>query len=292
MGNPIRRCLMNECKKSRLLFDNAICGELTHGEKIFLDRHLKNCPKCRAEFNKDRALFSVITKKKDHEPPPGFWEHYTANLHQRMLREGVLTEKKHRKRLNRRLTLPTIPAWAVRGAAAAILLIVGIFIGREFFAPRPQPTPVPVPARQDNENVSGNLTSQQKILLRTGSFLNRSRVILLAIENFDPETENAQIINLPSQKRISKALLKEAIELKQALSQTRQRRLEELVSQVEVILLQISNMDPGSETEILQLTGDGEYICDMLFDLGTYDLHCSKFNIKHKKGNLKKGGQI
>jgi metal-responsive CopG/Arc/MetJ family transcriptional regulator len=283
---------MNECRKSRLLFDDAFFGELSNPNKLFLDRHLESCPRCRAELNQNSLLLSVATKKNDHEPPPGFWDNYTANLHQRMLSERVLKEKKRLEQPTHRFTLTSLPNWALKGAAAAILLMVGIFIGRQYFAPDTLPAPAPGPTHQNNEYLTANLTEQQNILLRTSRFLNRSRVILLAIENFDPETENARVINLPYQKKISRVLLKEAIELKQDLLETRQRHLKELISEVEIILLQIANIDSGSGIETLQLVGDGQYIRGMLFKIRIYDFRWSKFNTNSKKGRLKKWRKI
>lgn len=283
---------MNECKKSRLLFDDGFFGELDKSDKLFLDRHLESCPRCRAELNQNSLLLSAATKKNGHEPPPGFWDNYTANLHQRMLSEGVLKEKKRLGQLTPRFTLTSVPDWALKGAAAAVLLVVGIFIGRQYFAPDTLPAPAPGPTHQKNEYLTADLTKQQNLLLRTGRFLDRSRVILLAIENFDPETEDARVINLLYQKKIARILLKEAIELKQDLSETRQRSLEELISELEIILLQIANIDSGSEIETLQLVGDGQYIRGMLFEIRIYDLRWSKFNTNLKKGHLKKWRKV
>ncbi len=267
---------MNDCKKNRLLFDHAFFGELTNEEKDALDQHLENCPKCRTELKQNTALLSKITKKKAHEPHPGFWENYTANLHQRMQSEGLLTkEKKLLQRISRWFTTHSVPDWALQGAAAVILVAVGIFIGRQFFAPSPLPT-----------TETSGLTphhAQQIMMQRADRFIDRSRVILLAIENFDPETQNPRAINLPYQKEISRDLVKQAVALKQDLSETRSRRLKELISELEIILLQIANIDPGSEMETLQLVKGGRYIRGMLYKIRINDLRRSTYKTNEKK---------
>lgn len=289
---------MNECKKSRLLFDEAFFGELTDEDKCFLDRHLENCPKCRTELNQNTSLLSGITKKKAKkkadEPHPEFWDNYTANLHQRMVSEGLLRGnpllkkqkkwKKLLKQISGWFTTHSLPAWALQGTAAAVLLMVGIFIGRQFFAPMSPPTPAPGPINQTDALVTAGLSPrQQKNLRRTDSFIDRSRVILLAIENFDPETQSTQAINLPYQKKISRDLVKQAISLKQDLSETRQRRLKELITELEIILLQIANMDPGSEMETLQLVKGGRYIHGMLYKIRINDLRRSTYKTNEKQ---------
>lgn len=268
---------MNDCKKSRLLFDDAFFGELTGEDKSFLDRHLENCPKCRSELKENTALLSVITKKKSNEPDPGFWDNYTANLHQRMQSEWGGTPTLQKLKLAaEKLTTLSVPTRALQGAAAVVLVIVGIVIGRLFFAPGP--------GDRNNERLTAGMNArQQETLRRTGSFIDRSRVILLAIENFDPETQSARAINLPYQKKISRDLVKQAVSLKQDLSVSRQRRLKELISELEIILLQIANMDPGSEMETLQLVKGGQYIRGMLYKIRINDLRRSIYKTNEKQ---------
>lgn len=263
---------MNECKKSGLLFDDVFFGELTGEDKAFLDRHLETCPQCRAELEQNTALLAAVTKKKKHEPRPDFWDNYTANLHQRMLSDGHLGR---RPKIFDWFTTHSVPTWALQGAAAVLLVIVGIVIGRFFFAP--------APIDQKDELLTAALSQeQQETLQRTSRFIDRSRVILLAIENFDPETQSARAINLPYQRKISRDLVKQVNTLKQDLSEIHRRRLKELISELEVILLQIANMDPGSEMETLQLVKGGQYIRGMLYKIRINDLRRSTYKTNEK----------
>jgi len=79
-------------------------------------------------------------------------------------------------------------------------------------------------------------------------------------------------------------LIRKAALLKQDLSKTRQRRLQELISELEIILLQIANMDPGSEMETLQIVKGEQYIKGMLYKIRINDLRRStnKFDNKTK----------
>lgn len=265
---------MNKCKKTRKMFDDVFFNEISESDKNAFDRHLESCSKCRTEFQKNNLMLANILPGQSVEPSPDFWENYTANLHQRMLSEGVLTEGKSRT-LAGWFTAFSVPRWALQAAAALSLVIIGIFIGRMFF-------PGTIPAPQNGQE-SNNFAS---LLQRTGDFIDRSRVILLAIENVDLETQSVQAINLPYQRKISKDLVKSATALKRELSQSRQRRLEELIDELEVILLQIANMDPGSEMETLRLVKGGQYVRGMLYKIRINDLRRSSYKTKKKKRRI------
>ncbi len=284
---------MNDCKKSKMLFDEAFFGELTGRDKEFLDSHLENCPKCRTQLDQNSSLLSGITVNNEQEPHPDFWENYTANLHQRMMAEGHIQKnepaKQHSKikelkeKLSNLLTVPSFPTWALQSAAAAVFVVIGIFIGSRFFAPGPLPVPTPAPTPNNGAILAAGPATGQNAIQRTANFLDRSRVILLAIENFDPETESTQAINIPFQQEISRNLLKEAASLKQDLSGPRRRRLKELIAELEIILLQIANIDPGSEMETIQLVKGGQYIRGMLFKIRINDLRRSTYKTKKKE---------
>jgi hypothetical protein len=296
-GIPAWRLLMNNCNKFKLLFDDAFFGELSNEDKNLLDRHLENCTDCRIEFNQNTAMLSTLSEKKTDEPAPGFWENYSSNLQRRMESEGLLSKAGASKRSALRKNLPgqlaewlasrTVPTWTLQSAAAVLILIVGIFIGRQFFAPGTHPLPDNDSTQHNHIILSPNNSLLQKTLNRTGNFIDRSRVILLAIENFDPETQNIQAINVPYQKEISKDLIKKAALLKQDLSKTRQRRLQELISELEIILLQIANMDPGSEMETLQIVKGGHYLKGILYKIRINDLRRSTYKLNNNHLNNK-----
>ncbi len=283
---------MNKCKQSRRLFDEAYFGELTAGDKAFLDNHLRNCAQCLAQYNQEKALLSAVSAKpltKD-VPQKEFWDDYTANLHQRMLKEGVIKGEREKGRRSSFQLIPhwfnslTLPRWAPQLAGAVLLVVLGIVIGRQFFAPLPNEKRIASLNTTTQGPGTALLTSNQnrEMLLRAGRFIDRSRVILLAIENFNPETESTQAINLAFQKEISRDLVKQADSLKRELSQSKRRQLQELISELEVILLQIANIDSGSEIETLELVKGDRYIRGMLYKIRLNDLRRSTYNFAEK----------
>ena len=84
---------MSQCKKSRELFDAAYLNELNKEQKHFLETHLRDCAKCRSEFDETTFMLNIMSKKNRVEPEPAFWDGYWARLKERMEKEEVLHPK-------------------------------------------------------------------------------------------------------------------------------------------------------------------------------------------------------
>lgn len=275
---------MNECKKSNLLFDEIFFNEISRSDKKFIDKHLKKCGKCRNGLNENTAMLSGITLNEYKEPRSEFWNNYTSNLNDRMLSEGLLEDEKSLNKSDKINELihqisnwfKNIPAsrWALQGSVVIALLLIGVLIGRNFFSPV-------VPSTNDSnlfkEDIvfADNPGPNKAILQRTSNFIDRSRVILLAIDNFDLETEDSEAINLFNQQRVSRNLVKQAALIKEDLSNFKQHRLKSLIGDLEIILLQIANIDSGSEMETIKLVKGNKYIHGMLYRIRINDLRRS-----------------
>src|SRR5512147_2268078 len=107
---------MRGCRACRGLIPEAVYGDLEAGSREKLDRHLARCPECAHLF----ADLAATVRKFDVRPapaaPPEFWE----RLEKRMAAEAP--------RPSRTLLAPR---WAYGLAGAAVILALGIFIGRE-----------------------------------------------------------------------------------------------------------------------------------------------------------------
>lgn len=271
---------MNQCKQSKDLFDEALCKELNKEQKLFLENHLQECPKCRYEFEEANAMFNFMKKRIRQEPGPAFWDDYWEKLRDRMEKENVLQSKckKTRKTFFRYFQfLNFSPRWVVQAAAALVLVVIGIFIGREIFPPSSIKEPSPV--------VVSGFEPGTKLYHRAHNFVERSKVILLAMVNFDPETEDSYVLNLPYQQRISRELLQQAGGLKSELADLDQRQLRELISDLEIILLQVANLDSNSDISAVKLVKNGVKIRGVLFKMQLTDIRQS-INKKKKSKRI------
>jgi hypothetical protein len=81
--------------------------------------------------------------------------------------------------------------------------------------------------------------------------------VLLALVNYDPASEDSYALNLPRQKQVSQELVTEAGRIKFDLKDPRQRRLRELVTDLETILLQIANLEAENDLEAVEFVKQG-----------------------------------
>jgi hypothetical protein len=263
---------MSQCKKSRDLFDEAYLNELNKEQKLFLETHLRDCAKCRSEFDETTSMLNLMSKKVRVEPEPAFWDGYWARLRERMEKEEVLHPKIETKRKTFFPSLNLIPRWAFQAVTAVVLVVLGIFIGREVFPPSGTVAKIQKdqPPLIDSKRGPG-----PELFLRTRNFIERSKVILLAIANFDPETEDPFVLNLPYQQEVSKELVQQASWIKKELTGLRQRRLRELITDLEVILLQVANLESEPDLSTIELVKNGVKIRGVLFKIQLTDIRRS-----------------
>jgi hypothetical protein len=259
---------MNKCKKCQSLFLDYFYGELDVPKKKLFEDHLSTCEKCKSAFEEMEAVLQFTGKRVRPEPPQEFWDSYEERLAQRIDtketstvdRESVL--KKLRRRFN------TAPKWTYQAAAAVALIIFGVYIGRALFSPRI--TGVQYAATRPE------LISPQKpemtLIHRSQDYIERSKLILLALVNFDPSTEDPYALNLPYQKQVSRELVEQAGFLKKELAESDQERLENLIASLEIILLQIANLESENDLEAITLVKDGINRQGIIMEINLTDL--------------------
>lgn len=263
---------MNDCKKCHNLFAEAIYGELNTEQKDFFEDHLHICLKCKSEFAETKSTFEIMNKRIRPEPGQAFWDNYWKRLAKRMDKEEVLQPKPESwwRTLVQPLTHP--PKWAYQLAAALLLVVIGIFIGRMMNSPT-------APDVQQVQQTHPMLVSQAEpgaeVIHRAQNYIERSKLILLAIINFDPETEDPYALNLPYQQQVSRELVQEASFLKKELVDTKQRRLQNLVTDLEVILLQIANLESEYDFEAIDIVKKGVDSRGILMKINLSDIRKS-----------------
>lgn len=238
---------MNSCRKfkSRILED--LYGELGPAEKARLDRHLDSCPQCASEKLTLQSTLKLMDQRLRPDPGPEFWDGYWDRLSRRILWESI--EEGGHPSLARRVvrSLDRLPRWSLQAAGAAALLLVGILVGSRLVAPpggagKGQATAAAVPAGA---------------VIQAENFIERSKVLLLGLVNYDPATSDAYAFDLGRKKTVSRDLAAEAPALRRALTDRSQNRLRELVGDLEVIMMQIANLGAGQDVEGVELVKQG-----------------------------------
>jgi hypothetical protein len=263
---------MSRCRYWEKRIPEAVYGDLDPEIREKLERHLAVCESC-AELYGEMAL---LIRKMDARPAPDrpaeFWESYWDRLEGRMAHEA---EGSAGAQAGKRRRAFPVPRWAYGAAGALVFLALGIFIGRTLLRPREdvslasrQTPSVTAPGEQRAFDAGPAATP---LAAQASRYLKRSRTLLLAVINADPQDASFSSMSLPLQKKTSQELLKEAAVLKKGLGSS-DRRLERLVSDLEMILLQIANLKSDSGTPDVEIIKAGIESKDILFKINLSEI--------------------
>jgi hypothetical protein len=232
----------------------ALYGELGPAERARFDVHLAACPDCAAEYSLLGATLRIMDRKERPDPGQEFWDGYWDRLEARMNREEMQgAAPRRRTGLLGRLSAAW-PRWSFQAAAAVLLITAGILIGRWVLAP-----PAPYAVRPGGREPAAGLVrpAASEVEARAGDYLERSKILLLGLVNFDPKTDDAYALDLPGKRQICRALATQAADLRSSLTAPRQIRLRGLVSDLQVIMMQIANLASGQDLEGVDLVRRG-----------------------------------
>ena len=244
---------MDNCQQYRKNFIDALYNGLSPEEQQDFDAHLKTCSECETAFSSLGMTLGVMDQRRRPEPDPVFWSGYWDRLVTRL--EGKETTKTFIPGLWRRLTRFFIlqPNWAIGTAAAVGLLLIGVFIGKLVFSPMDSGLQI----SDSSTDASSEDARMVSLESRTGKYLRRSKILLLGLINFDSETEDFYTLDLPRQKEISQQLVHEASFLRNELQNSAQMQLLQLITDLEVILLQIANLESEHDLSAIEMVKSG-----------------------------------
>lgn len=231
---------MSECRRCGPLLVEAYYKELSAADQQWVDAHLGQCADCAAEFRKIASTMEIMSRREQPDPGAEFWDGYYGRLQKRMAvarsagpGSGAVSE-------------PNIRVWMYRIAAAIAFIAIGLLIGKFYYQ-----SPV-VTARQETHAVK----QANQVDVRAAHFLERSQVLLVGMINMDASESN-EPYDLSHQKQVSHDLVREASYLKGELNDPRQRKLQRLVSELQVILTQIANMEEEEDLQSVDMVKSG-----------------------------------
>ncbi len=270
---------MNKCKKCRSLFLEHFYGELDTPKKKFLDDHISVCEKCRSGFAEMESILQFTGQRIRPEPPENFWDSFEKKLERRIEIEDFSETERISTREKRARRFSVAPKWAYQAAAAVALIVIGVFIGKALFSP-----PITgVQHASQQTDFSAQPQPEATLVHRSQDYIERSKMILLALVNFDPTVEDPYVLDMPYQKQVSKELVREASFLKKELAESDQERLEKLITSLEIILLQIANLESENDLEAIELVKDGIEGRGILMEINLTDLRLSR---NREKGSV------
>jgi hypothetical protein len=241
---------MTECQISRERMIEAYYGELDGNARTAFERHLADCPACGREYDALRETLGIMDKRERPDPGPEFWDGYWDRLSRRVVWESTDARERRPSLVAGLVKLVARwPRWSLQAAGAAALLLIGVLIGSRLIGPSGRGGTAVASVRPAG--------SGSAAVVQAGNFIERSKVLLLGLVNYDPSTEDAYALDLDGKKAVSRRLLAEAPAIRRELDGPGERRMRELVSELEMILVQIANLESGQDLEGVELIKQG-----------------------------------
>lgn len=199
------------------------------------------------------ATLQTFSHRERTEPGEKFWENYWDNLEYKLdaPEKSGFSVKLWWQQLWGRFQFQ--PQLAYRFAVGLALVAVGVLIGKFYFSsPQTQQ-----PYLTETLQLAELPAAKASLETRVNRYIDRSKILLLGLVNFDASEEDTYALGLPYQIKISRDLVHEAAYLKGELTDPAQMQLRELIADLELILLQIANLEIEQDLASIDVVKSG-----------------------------------
>jgi putative zinc finger protein len=264
------------CERAQELMVEALYGELDAASMREFEQHVAICAECATLFEEMRATGAAMHERRRPEPGDDYWNSYYTRLEARIEREATVVDGA-RLAARRR----SYVSWGYRVAAAVAVLAAGVWIGQHSRVNRPatevarnaresgdtndttriaskpaaghpRSNPIEGPATTTGSAVTGNVQLASADV-RAKDYIERSQVLLLELINSSPDTTRASENDYKTQQVRAKALVREASTLRDDLPGSDNRRLRELVTELQLVLREIANLEARDDLQAVQI---------------------------------------
>ncbi len=237
------------CRKYEPWLAAKVFGDLDAADEQKLQAHLADCAKCRAALVEMQQALDTLGAPQRPEMPEHFWEGYWYRLVQRMEKEEQAAPEP--APLLSRLWTWLRAQWLehplfvplARTAGILALLVLGVLLGHYWWPNQTTQITLSTPAQL------------QPVQARADQWLERSKVLLIGVMNED--LAEATPSSFSHQRQISRSLVTEARTLRREIDPAANRQLLQLMSQLELILLQIANLEAEHDLPAVELVREG-----------------------------------
>jgi hypothetical protein len=237
-----------KCDEMKDLFAEALYDELPDARMAAFNAHLAACGTCRREFEGLKRTIVVMSRRERVEPTDAEWADFSRRPDGRLAGDADGTGEQGRRVSGRpHDVIPWFnsfrPAWGY-GIVAILLVAFGIYMGRRLFNG--------TPGAPDTPAGSGSQTGVNR---DAPAYLERSRNLLLGLTNVDENRMSPA--GFDRSRKVSRELYNKGNTLAVALNRPSQQQLRQLVQGLQIILLQLSNMDAGNGTPVVEMVRKG-----------------------------------
>lgn len=265
-----------KCRECEELMFEALRDELPENEKASFHSHLRDCNECSQAYREMSGTLKVMNQRVRKEPDPAFWDNYWNNLAPRL-------EQFNQKLEERKIIFwpKIVPGWAYQVAAALVLILLGVIIGKVYFS---KPEGPPQIVRTPTPETSIVKTAANE---RAHRFLQRSELLILGLVN-SPSSESPDV---GYSRKVSDELIQEARLIEPTLTSPEQRKLRRLISDLEIILLQIANLEAEQDFPEIDMVKSGAERTGILLQINLELMRANRNGANRKTEDGKASGK-
>jgi hypothetical protein len=270
------------CEKYRDMMIEALYRELDPAHEQEFDAHVANCADCAAVYEELRATAARMNERTRPDPGEAYWNSFYARLEARMAAESTVVDTA-RMTARRR----SYVSWGYRVAAAVAVLAMGVWLGRSTMnndvhpvdqstissangsdssrVPAEEPSiantqpqermPIegPSPSQSQERRPAESHVVLASADVRAREYIERSQVLLLALVNTGADTSSTNNTDFQEQRQRAGVLVSEASTLRDDLPGSENRRLRELVTDLQMILREIANLESQNDLDAVEI---------------------------------------
>ncbi len=278
------------CKDFKEIVVDALYNydELSEENKRLFHAHLTTCPACAGEYEEMAGVLALMDQRDKPEMGEEFWDSYYLRLLEKMKESEEKEKNKIKNKIwlllkkwweNFKFDIQRL-RWVLYPAAALLLVVLGIAIGRYLYLPA-------VPGKGE-QLISSALSSERKISPVVLEHFENLRPLLIDCANYNAqETGSGGDFVLIDKKTLKKLALQNLL-LKRIAARGNDVVLTQLLEELEMILLEISNAEPGETNgditgkETIGRVRDILEKNDTLFKMKIYNRYEDNRNVKLK----------
>ena len=278
------------CKDFKEIVVDALysCDQLSEQDKRLFHAHLTTCPACAEEYEEMVGVLALMDQRQKPEMGEEYWDSY----YPRLLEKIKESEEKEKNKIKNKIWLWVKKwwenfrfdvqrlRWVLYPAAAMLLVVIGIVIGRYVYLPS-------VPG-EGEELIGSALSSQSKISPVVAEHFETLRPMLIDCANYNAREAGAGEDLVLIDKKTLKELALQNLLLKRIAARGNDVVLTRLLEELELILLELSNGEPGeSDSDIagddtIGLVRDILKKNDTLFKMKVYNKSADNRNVQLK----------
>lgn len=282
---------MTTCGRYHGWMMEALYNEMDDARRVEFDAHVRNCADCTALFSEMQGTADLMSRRRRPDPGPEFWDGFWRRLEQRVAREDsvVVDASRFARRrslgswgyrvaavvavlaagvwIGRTVLAPPPasdqPQVAMETARGDSIVRAPLDTGRDGVEPRAETndevivqrerTPAAIDAvpGEGNDATMPEQPAQGDVVLASSDheaqrYIERSQMLLLAVLNSDP----ADSSGFDAQKQRAGELVRVASSVREA---SQDRRVQELVAQLAMILREIAHLEQSSDVDAVEL---------------------------------------